>query len=422
MQRYYFFQHPTAPHSYVQNQAQCEQQPDLEPEFIWVDCTREDVVNHAEAWQSEIFDCCQLRINEYHLRDILNLEHPCAFDTLDDYDLLIFRKMITPDDQIKVGEQALEKHESVFGIATTPISFILTPQVLITIRESGNKAIESYLQRIETLITRPIDEQNKPRKLATTPLDLALRLLNTMVDGYLDLRVPLTRRVEFWQQELLQGHRRFTKWHQLLQENMAFQQVENLCEEQIDSLQELRDEIVDNYPHLKGKKRSEKQDIVLVRVDDLSSHIERIQKHTTRLRSAIQAAIDLHFSAVANQTNENMRILAIITAVFAPLTLLTGIYGMNFEFIPGLKSPTGFWIMLGIMLITTILLLYYFYRRHLVGRGEKSVIDMLAQEQGDQHMNLFWFMDYGPIKQTVKGTVKNTVKTMKEIEKLTKIK
>lgn len=61
-----------------------------------------------------------------------------------------------------------------------------------------------------------------------------------------------------------------------------------------------------------------------------------------RLRSAIQSAIDLHFSAIANQTNENMRILAIITAVFAPLTLLTGIYGMNFEFIPGLKSPVGF--------------------------------------------------------------------------------
>jgi Mg2+ and Co2+ transporter CorA len=113
---------------------------------------------------------------------------------------------------------------------------------------------------------------------------------------------------------------------------------------------------------------------MLVRMDDLSSHIERIQKHTMRLRGAVQAAIDLHFSAIANQTNENMRILAIITAVFAPLTLLTGIYGMNFEFIPGLKYERGFWIMLGIMLITTVLLIYYFYRRHMVGRGEKSVI------------------------------------------------
>ena len=411
MQSYYFYQHPTAQHTYVQKQPIAEQ----EAEFIWVECSRDDVVNRAEHWQQDIYAATGLWMNEYHLRDILNLEHPCAFDTLEDYDLLIFRKLITPDDQIKFDTQATEKHERVFGLATTPISFMLTPQVLITVREQGNKEVESYIQRMETVLSRPIEEHNKPRKLPATPLDLTLRLLNNMVDGYLDLRVPLTRRVEFWQQELLQGHRRFTKWHQLLQENMAFQQVENLCEEQIETLQELRDEIVDNYSHLKGKKRSEKQDIMLVRVDDLTSHIERIQKHTIRLRNAVQAAIDLHFSAIANQTNENMRILAIITAIFAPLTLLTGVYGMNFEFIPGLKSPTGFWIMLGIMLMTTLILLYYFYRRHLVGRGEKSVIDMLEQQHSDQHMNLFWFIDYEPIKQTVKGTIK-------DLEKITKLK
>lgn len=411
MQSYYFYQHPTAQHTYVRKQPIAEQ----EAEFIWVECSRDDVVNRAEHWQQDIYAATGLWMNEYHLRDILNLEHPCAFDTLEDYDLLIFRKLITPDDKIKLDTQAAEKHERVFGLATTPISFMLTPQVLITVREQGNKEVESYIQRMETVLSRPIEEHNKPRKLPATPLDLTLRLLNNMVDGYLDLRVPLTRRVEFWQQELLQGHRRFTKWHQLLQENMAFQQVENLCEEQIETLQELRDEIVDNYSHLKGKKRSEKQDIMLVRVDDLTSHIERIQKHTIRLRNAVQAAIDLHFSAIANQTNENMRILAIITAIFAPLTLLTGVYGMNFEFIPGLKSPTGFWIMLGIMLMTTLILLYYFYRRHLVGRGEKSVIDMLAQQHADQHMNLFWFIDYEPIKQTVKGTIK-------DLEKITKLK
>ena len=411
MQSYYFYQHPTAQHTYVQKQPIAEQ----EAEFIWMECSRDDVVNRADHWQQDIYAATGLWMNEYHLRDILNLEHPCAFDTLEDYDLLIFRKLITPDDQIKLDTQATEKHERVFGLATTPISFMLTPQVLITVREQGNKEVESYIQRMETVLSRPIEEHNKPRKLPATPLDLTLRLLNNMVDGYLDLRVPLTRRVEFWQQELLQGHRRFTKWHQLLQENMAFQQVENFCEEQIETLQELRDEIVDNYSHLKGKKRSEKQDIMLVRVDDLTSHIERIQKHTIRLRNAVQAAIDLHFSAIANQTNENMRILAIITAIFAPLTLLTGVYGMNFEFIPGLKSPTGFWIMLGIMLMTTLILLYYFYRRHLVGRGEKSVIDMLAQQHADQHMNLFWFIDYEPIKQTVKGTIK-------DLEKITKLK
>ncbi|AMW80434.1 magnesium transporter [Acinetobacter sp. TGL-Y2] len=411
MQTYYFYLNSAEAYTYVTKAPLL----DKEPEFIWVDCTRADVIHRAEAWQKEMLELTQITLNEYHVRDILNVEHPCIFDAMDDYNLLIFRKLITPDDKINAGESALEKHESVFGLATTPINFILSSQVLITVREAGNRAVEAYVERTETILCRPIEEQNKPRKLALNPLDLSLRLLNSMVDGYLDLRIPLTRRVEFWQQELLQGHRRFTQWNQLLQENMAFQQMENLCEEQIEALLELRDEIVENYSHIKGKKRAEKQDIMLVRVDDLSSHVERIQKHTTRLRGAIQAAMDLHFSAIANQTNENMRILAIITAIFAPLTLLTGIYGMNFDIIPGLKDPMGFWIMMAAMLICTVVLIIFFYRRHLVGRGERSVMDMLAQQHKDQHVNLFWFLDYEPLKQTVKGT-------LKEVEKLTKLK
>ena len=407
MQIYYFYVHAASQQMYIQLQPIVN----VEPEFTWVDCYRDDVIHGLEQWQQDVYDCTQLRLNELHVKDIQNIEHPCTFDTMDDYDLLIFRKLITPTDQIISGDNALEEHERLFGLTTTPVSFITTNNILITIRERGNRALENYLTRVQTIAAKPVDEQNKPRKMAASALDLQLRLLNSMVDDYLDLRAPLSKRVEFWQQELLQGNRRFTRWQQLFQENMAFQQVENLCEEQIDVLQELRGEIIENHGHAKSKKRVGKQDIILVRINDLVSHVERIQKYTARLNNAIQSAIDLHFSAISNQTNENMRILAIITAVFAPLTLLTGVYGMNFEFIPGLKNPIGFWIMLIVMLLSTAMLILYFYRRHLMGRGERSVIDMLAQQHKNQHVNLLWFLDYEPIKQT-----------LKEVEKMTRLK
>ncbi len=407
MQVYYFYRHTTDNYIFLSR----ERMTDHELIFKWADCVREDVVNHAEQWQKNIKGLTDLSINEFHIRDILNIDHPCAFDTMEDYDLLIFRKIITPDDQISNSDVTGEIHESIFGLATTPISFIMSQHVLISIRETGNKAIDHYVERFEQILQRSIEEQNKPRKLPSTPIDLTLRMLNSMIDAYLDLRTPLTRRVEHWQRELLQGRKRFNQWPQLFQENMAFQQVENLCEEQIEILQELRDELVENYHHLMGEHAAESPDLLLVRMNDLVSHIERTQKHTSRLRAAIQSAIDLHFNAIANQTNENMRILAIITAVFAPLTLLTGVYGMNFEFIPGLKSPEGFWMMLAAMLLSTVLLLYYFYRQHLVGRGEKSVIEMLAQQKHQRNVNLFWFLDYEPIKQT-----------LKEVEKITRFK
>ncbi len=388
-----------------------EHQTDHPLIFQWVDCIREDVVNHAEEWQKKIKAITDLSINEFHIRDILNIDHPCDFDTMEDYDVLIFRKIITPEDHIENNNSVGEQHESIFGLATTPISFIVSQHILVSVREQGNQAVDNYVQRFQSILQRSIQEQNKPRKLPQSPIDLSLRLLNTIIDGYLALRTPLTRRVEHWQRELLQGRKRFNQWPQLFQENMAFQQVENLCEEQIETLQELRDELVENYHHLMGEHATESPDLLLVRMNDLVSHLERTQKHTSRLRMAIQSAIDLHFNAIANQTNENMRILAIITAVFAPLTLLTGVYGMNFEFIPGLKSPLGFWMMLGVMLLCTVLLLYYFYRQHLVGRGEKSVIELLAQQKRQHNVNLFWFLDYEPLKQT-----------LKEVEKITKLK
>ena len=407
MQIYYFYRHTTEQYVFLSH----EHQTDHPLIFQWVDCIREDVVNHAEEWQKKIKAITDLSINDFHIRDILNIDHPCDFDTMEDYDVLIFRKIITPEDHIENNNSVGEQHESIFGLATTPISFIVSQHILVSVREQGNQAVDNYVQRFQSILQRSIQEQNKPRKLPQSPIDLSLRLLNTIIDGYLALRTPLTRRVEHWQRELLQGRKRFNQWPQLFQENMAFQQVENLCEEQIETLQELRDELVENYHHLMGEHATESPDLLLVRMNDLVSHLERTQKHTSRLRMAIQSAIDLHFNAIANQTNENMRILAIITAVFAPLTLLTGVYGMNFEFIPGLKSPLGFWMMLGVMLLCTVLLLYYFYRQHLVGRGEKSVIELLAQQKRQHNVNLFWFLDYEPLKQT-----------LKEVEKITKLK
>ncbi|EYT25779.1 putative cobalt/magnesium uptake transporter domain protein [Acinetobacter sp. 1564232] len=117
MQVYYFYRHQADGYVFLSR----EQHHEHILEFFWVDSVRADVVNHNEEWQQKIQQLSGVVINEFHMRDIANIEHPCAFDTLEEYDLLIFRKLVTPDDEIKNGES----HESVFGLATTPISFIL---------------------------------------------------------------------------------------------------------------------------------------------------------------------------------------------------------------------------------------------------------------------------------------------------------
>lgn len=396
MRIYYFYKDLKNNYTFIST----EQLDAYQLDFMWLDTLREDVIGHSDEWQKKVQTLTKININEFHVLDILNLEHPCAFDAMEDYDSLVFRKLITPTDRIALeDDQSIEQHNSEFGLITTPVNFIIAPHALITVREKGNKPIESYIEKLQGFMQRTPSEQNKMRKLPSTPLNLSMRLLNIMIDDYLGLRVPLTQKVEYWQTELLQGRHSFKQWQPLLQENTAFQQVENLCEEQIEVLQELRDEIVDDYHQLIDQHKTESLDLILVRLNDLVSHIERIQKHTSRLRSSIQAAIDLHFSAISNQTNENMRILAIITAIFAPLSLLTGIYGMNFEDIPGLKSPLGFWFMLAFMLLCTLFLILYFYRSHLMGHTKKSIVEILSHQKQAKNLNLFSFTDLKNMKK-----------------------
>jgi Mg2+ and Co2+ transporter CorA len=72
----------------------------------------------------------------------------------------------------------------------------------------------------------------------------------------------------------------------------------------------------------------------------------------------------MHFSAQSHRTNDIMRTLTALTAVFLPLNLLAGIFGMNFEFMPVLHLAYGFWWAMGGMLLIATVLMGYFWRKH----------------------------------------------------------
>jgi magnesium transporter len=68
-------------------------------------------------------------------------------------------------------------------------------------------------------------------------------------------------------------------------------------------------------------------------------------------------------SSVANRANEIMRVFTALTTIFMPLTFITGIYGMNFEFLPGKDIPGGEYIVLGGMILLGALMLYFFRKK-----------------------------------------------------------
>ena len=80
-------------------------------------------------------------------------------------------------------------------------------------------------------------------------------------------------------------------------------------------------------------------------------------------RDTMSSAMEAYLSVVSNRLNEVMKVLTIIATIIMPLTLITGIFGMNFDYIPLLKSPYGFSATMGIMGIISIVMLWFFKRK-----------------------------------------------------------
>jgi Mg2+ and Co2+ transporter CorA len=104
-----------------------------------------------------------------------------------------------------------------------------------------------------------------------------------------------------------------------------------------------------------------------LRSRDVLEHIERVLAHVRRLESSAETAVQMHFSAQSNRTNAIMRTLTVLTAIFLPLNLVTGFFGMNFEGLPLIHSPTGFWIIFFVMLVLGIGLSVFFWRKNYLG-------------------------------------------------------
>ncbi|HEX5697314.1 MAG TPA: CorA family divalent cation transporter, partial [Rhodoferax sp.] len=66
-----------------------------------------------------------------------------------------------------------------------------------------------------------------------------------------------------------------------------------------------------------------------------------------------------------------MRTLTVLTAIFLPLNLIAGIFGMNFEFIPLLHMSNGFWLAMVSMGLTAAALVLFFWRKRYLERSSR---------------------------------------------------
>jgi len=96
---------------------------------------------------------------------------------------------------------------------------------------------------------------------------------------------------------------------------------------------------------------------------DVYDHSVQVVETLEMYRDSVSGMVEIYLSAISNRMNEIMKVLTIIGTVFIPLTFITGLYGMNFEYMPELAHPLGYFLALGAMLVLALLMLLYFRRK-----------------------------------------------------------
>ncbi len=96
------------------------------------------------------------------------------------------------------------------------------------------------------------------------------------------------------------------------------------------------------------------------------------------IRERAESALTTHLSAVGIRQNETMRVLSIVASIFLPLTLLTGIFGMNFDYMPGLGWRYGYFTVLAIMVVVSGAVIWTFWAKRWFGAGGRRVVRVLS--------------------------------------------
>jgi magnesium transporter len=105
----------------------------------------------------------------------------------------------------------------------------------------------------------------------------------------------------------------------------------------------------------------------LIYYRDVYDHMFRISETIDVERDMMAGTMEAYLSVVANRTNEIMKVLTVFSAIMLPLTLIAGIYGMNFANEPELRWHYGYFYALGLMGITAAIMLIWFRRKGWIG-------------------------------------------------------
>lgn len=193
--------------------------------------------------------------------------------------------------------------------------------------------------------------QSDSRKMADGPGALALAISNRLSRRYVEILLELEPRLDEIEEEMFEhpGDRLLSE---LTRYKSRLRKLNRIA----------------NYHHLIAETLRNRQQAMLEgtlthEIADLYEQVERAQSLSSLYYQICCDLSDGYLGLSSHRLNRVMQVLTIITVIFVPLTFLAGIYGMNFQNMPELSSSSGYFIVIGIMVVIAIIQLIYFRRK-----------------------------------------------------------
>tara|TARA_R110001599_G_scaffold353881_1_gene602048 strand:+ start:27735 stop:28799 length:1065 start_codon:yes stop_codon:yes gene_type:complete len=268
-------------------------------------------------------------VHQLVLEDILNTHQRPKFDEFDDYLFIVLKGLV-------VAEEG-------FSVSYEQISLLVFHNMVIAFKERQDEVLEPVKQRVKT---------SKGRFRGMGADFLTYSILDAIIDQNFILIDSLDEAINVIEDQLLVGEP---------------------GNETLNSIQRLKREIVTARRHISPVRelinqmlRSESALIdekTHIYLRDASDHAIRIIESIELHRDITSGLLDIYISGVSNRMNEVMKVLTVFASIFIPLTFLTGIYGMNFEYMPELKWHWAYPALWCVFISIPAVLLVYFKRK-----------------------------------------------------------
>ena len=268
------------------------------------------------------------KIHPLVIEDVLQKNERPKIEIFDNYIFILLKSLTFDERKLKLN------HEQ--------ISIILTKDNIISIQERPGDLFTSIRKNIE-------ENRSIIRKMGSDYLMYSM--LDNIIDYYFNIIEKIGDSIEKLEEGLMNEPKSemLNEIYRLKKEIMYLRKAVWPLREAISKIERTNSKLI--HKQIKPYLR------------DVYEHTIQIIDTIETSRDLISGMLDLYLSSNSNKMNEVMKVLTVISTIFIPLTFITGVYGMNFNFMPELTWKFGYFLIWGIMVIIIIGMRYYFKKK-----------------------------------------------------------